>query len=416
MRASPPGRPDGALIAYLYVPGRLRRPATRAARGRSREGRRAARLLTDIPRPELRPVPADPRAASGTATRSSSRVEDAGQQPPLPVAADGSAEPDAIVGGELGVTGFDAAGGTTSSTRPRPGDVLRALRSASEPADASVGAAFAARRELSEPERFDGRLEGRHRGRGVDHAPGRLRARPSATGPPEHPRRAVHAVRQPVLRRVPGATPARVTRSCTATRAARRATARSGGGRSAGRAAAGPAGAASTTRTSWRSPTRRCGGFDVLRPASASASSAARTAGYMTSWIVGHTDRFQAACSERAVNNMVARGRLERHRVWTSRATSGAHWFEDPETYLRLSPSTYAQNITTPLLILHSEDDLRCPVVNAEELFTILRHPRARGRVRPLPGGGPRALPLGHAAHRVQRFEIMLDWFDRYLK
>ena len=90
--------------------------------------------------------------------------------------------------------------------------------------------------------------------------------------------------------------------------------------------------------------------------------------GYMTSWIVGHTDRFRAACSERAVNNFV----LEGGSSDISHATKsfvGAHWFEAPEAYLKLSPSTYAADITTPLLILHSEDDLRCPIGNAEDLF-----------------------------------------------
>src|SRR6187401_798926 len=94
--------------------------------------------------------------------------------------------------------------------------------------------------------------------------------------------------------------------------------------------------------------------------------------GFMTSWIVSHTDRFQAACSERAVNNMVAEAGSSDIGVWFKGYT-GSHWFEDPETHRKLSPSTYAQNVTTPLLIVHSEDDLRCPVVNAEELFSILR-------------------------------------------
>ena len=93
---------------------------------------------------------------------------------------------------------------------------------------------------------------------------------------------------------------------------------------------------------------------------------------------------------------------------------TGSHWFEDPETYLKLSPSTYAQNVTTPLLIVHSEDDLRCPVVNAEELFSILR---ILGRevefVRFPHGEGHELSRSGTPLHRVQRFEILVDWFDR---
>lgn len=138
--------------------------------------------------------------------------------------------------------------------------------------------------------------------------------------------------------------------------------------------------------------------------------------GFMTSWIVGHTDRFQAACSERAVNNFIAEAGSCDIGVWF-KGFVGSHWFEDPETHLELSPSTYARNITTPLLILHSEDDLRCPVVNAEELFSILR---ILGRevefVRFPHGEGHELSRSGSPRHRVMRFEILVDWFDRHLK
>ena len=94
----------------------------------------------------------------------------------------------------------------------------------------------------------------------------------------------------------------------------------------------------------------------------------------------------------------------------------GAHWFEDPETYLRVSPSSYASDIKTPLLIVHSEDDLRCPVVNAEELFAILRILGREVEFVRFPGEGHELSRSGKPRHRVQRFEILIDWFDRYLK
>ena len=56
-----------------------------------------------------------------------------------------------------------------------------------------------------------------------------------------------------------------------------------------------------------------------------------------------------------------------------SRAIIGAHWSRTPRPTAQVSPITYAANITTPLLILHSENDLRCPIGNAEDLFAILR-------------------------------------------
>jgi dipeptidyl aminopeptidase/acylaminoacyl peptidase len=137
--------------------------------------------------------------------------------------------------------------------------------------------------------------------------------------------------------------------------------------------------------------------------------------GYMTSWIVGHTDRFRAACSERAVNNFVLEGGSS-DIGWSSKAYVGAHWFEAPDVYLKLSPTSYAANITTPLLILHSEDDLRCPIGNAEDLFAILRMLRREVEFVRFPAESHELTRSGSPAHRVMRFETILDWFADHLR
>jgi dipeptidyl aminopeptidase/acylaminoacyl peptidase len=136
--------------------------------------------------------------------------------------------------------------------------------------------------------------------------------------------------------------------------------------------------------------------------------------GYMTSWIVGHTDRFRAACSERAVNNFLLEGGSS-DIGWASKAYVGAHWFEAPDVYLKLSPASYAANITTPLLILHSEDDLRCPIGNAEDLFAILRLLKREVEFVRFPAESHELTRSGSPAHRVMRFETILDWFERHL-
>jgi dipeptidyl aminopeptidase/acylaminoacyl peptidase len=137
--------------------------------------------------------------------------------------------------------------------------------------------------------------------------------------------------------------------------------------------------------------------------------------GFMTSWLVGHSDRFRAACSERAVNNFILEG-ASGDIGWWFKGEIGAHWFEAPEVYLRLSPSTYATSISTPLLVLHSENDLRCPVGNAEDLFTILRLLGRDVELVRFPEESHELSRSGSPTHRVQRFEIILEWFDRYLK
>ena len=136
--------------------------------------------------------------------------------------------------------------------------------------------------------------------------------------------------------------------------------------------------------------------------------------GYMTSWIISHTDRFRAACSERAANNFVLEGGSS-DIGWSFKAYVGAHWFEAPEAYLQISPATHAANITTPLLILHSEDDLRCPIGNAEDLFAILRLLKREVEFVRFPAESHELSRAGSPAHRLMRFEAILEWFGRHL-
>jgi dipeptidyl aminopeptidase/acylaminoacyl peptidase len=137
--------------------------------------------------------------------------------------------------------------------------------------------------------------------------------------------------------------------------------------------------------------------------------------GFMTSWIVGHTNRFQAACSERAVNNLyTAAGSSD--IFWAFKGYVGTFAHEAVQEWLELSPALYADGIETPLLIMHSEDDLRCNVEQAEHLFVTMR---LLGKVVELvrfPGESHELSRSGSPIHRVQRFELLLDWFDRYLQ
>lgn len=136
--------------------------------------------------------------------------------------------------------------------------------------------------------------------------------------------------------------------------------------------------------------------------------------GYLTTWLVGHGDRFAAALSERAVNNLLT-------EEWTSDIASvfhteiGVNHLEDPDEYVRMSPMTYVRNIRTPLMIMHAEDDLRCPINQAEELFVALRLLRRDVEFVRFPGEGHELSRSGSPIHRRQRFEIQLDFFARHL-
>ncbi len=137
--------------------------------------------------------------------------------------------------------------------------------------------------------------------------------------------------------------------------------------------------------------------------------------GFMTSWIVGRNNRFKAACSERAVNNLVSMyGSSD--IGWVFKGYHGAFVHEDVDTYLQMSPWTYAKEIETPLLILHSEQDLRCNIEQGEQLFTTLRLLKKDVEMVRFPVESHELSRSGNPIHRVQRFELLLEWFDRYLK
>jgi dipeptidyl aminopeptidase/acylaminoacyl peptidase len=137
--------------------------------------------------------------------------------------------------------------------------------------------------------------------------------------------------------------------------------------------------------------------------------------GFMTSWIVGHTNRFKAAISERAVNNLVSMfGSSD--LFWIFERQFGGPMWEDVDAYLADSPSTYAQNIETPVLVLHSENDLRCPIEQGEHLFTLLRLLGKEVELLRFPAESHELTRSGSPIHRVLRFEAVLEWFDRYLR
>jgi dipeptidyl aminopeptidase/acylaminoacyl peptidase len=137
--------------------------------------------------------------------------------------------------------------------------------------------------------------------------------------------------------------------------------------------------------------------------------------GYLTSWIVGHTGRFKAACSERAVNNWVSMyGSSD--AGYSFRSYFGGFVWEDIGAYLKHSPITYATDITTPLIILHSENDLRCPIEQAEGLFITLRLLGRDVELVRFPSESHELSRAGSPVHRVLRFETILEFFDRHLK
>ena len=136
--------------------------------------------------------------------------------------------------------------------------------------------------------------------------------------------------------------------------------------------------------------------------------------GFMTSWTIGHDHRFKAAVSERAVNHMVsAAGSSD--LFWVFEQQFGGQWYDHVDAWLERSPATYAKDVQTPVLVLHSENDLRCNVEQGEHFFTLLRLLGKEVEMVRFPVESHELTRSGSPIHRVQRFEIVLEWFAKYL-
>ena len=134
--------------------------------------------------------------------------------------------------------------------------------------------------------------------------------------------------------------------------------------------------------------------------------------GYMTNWIAAHAKRFKAYITQRSVaSDLISYASSDMQ----GNSKKFPHFEEFMVDALRKSPVSYAENIDRPFLILHGEDDLRCPVEGAHQLFTAVKdtHPDLPVRMVIFPQT-PHDQPRNPALLR-RYYQEMYDWFDRYL-
>jgi dipeptidyl aminopeptidase/acylaminoacyl peptidase len=137
--------------------------------------------------------------------------------------------------------------------------------------------------------------------------------------------------------------------------------------------------------------------------------------GFMTAWIVGHEDRFKAAVSQRGVYDLVSFYSTTDIPRFAEREFSAIPW-EDPALMWKYSPLAYVEDVHTPLLILHSENDYRAPIPAAEGLFVALRRLGREVKFVRYPRDGHELSRSGEPKHRVDRLTRIVDWFDKYVK
>lgn len=136
--------------------------------------------------------------------------------------------------------------------------------------------------------------------------------------------------------------------------------------------------------------------------------------GFMTNWVVGHTNRFKAAVTQRSISNWVSFYGVSDIGYYFSEWQHGAD-MTNVERLWDFSPLKYAKNIDTPLLILHSENDLRCPMEQAEQLFITLKSMDKETELVRFPKADHNLSRGGLPNLRVARLNEMTDWFAKYI-
>ena len=140
--------------------------------------------------------------------------------------------------------------------------------------------------------------------------------------------------------------------------------------------------------------------------------------GFMTNWIVGHSQRFRAAVTQRSISNQLSFWGTSDIGPWfnNDQIGKGKDLWEATMHYWNKSPLKYAKNIKTPLLIIHSEEDYRCPVEQAYQLFYALKMQKKEVKMVLFPGENHDLSRNGKPKHREVRLQEIANWFKKYLK
>lgn len=136
--------------------------------------------------------------------------------------------------------------------------------------------------------------------------------------------------------------------------------------------------------------------------------------GFMTNWIVGHTNRFKAAVTLRSVSNFIS-DEGTRDGGYGHEDYFKGILFDDFDQYWSASPLKYARDVHTPTLVLHSDMDFRVPIEQGEQWFRALQHYGVPSEFVLFPRENHNLTRTGEPKHLVESLNWQIYWFDRYL-
>nr|WP_239540950.1 S9 family peptidase [Pullulanibacillus pueri] len=137
--------------------------------------------------------------------------------------------------------------------------------------------------------------------------------------------------------------------------------------------------------------------------------------GFMTNTIITCTNRFKAAVTQRCISNMYSFfGTSDIGYFFAKGQLGEADLWKDEDAVLEVSPIRHARNVTTPTCIIHSEEDLRCPIEQAEQWYVALRRLGVDTRFVRFKGENHELSRSGKPKNRLTRLSEIIDWFNRY--
>jgi len=137
--------------------------------------------------------------------------------------------------------------------------------------------------------------------------------------------------------------------------------------------------------------------------------------GYLTNWAIGHSKLFSAAVTDRSVVNLYSfYGTSDDYRLIEEDVQESFPW-DRPESYLAKSAINYTKEMQTPLLIMHAEQDFRCRLEQAEQLYAFLKRQGKEVEFAIFPGESHGLSRSGKPHHRIERLRLMLWWFTNHI-
>ena len=138
--------------------------------------------------------------------------------------------------------------------------------------------------------------------------------------------------------------------------------------------------------------------------------------GFMTNWIIGHTDRFCCAASQRSISNWLSFWGTSDIGFYFAPDQNAGDLYLSPEKLWARSPLAYAKNVKTPTLFIHSDEDYRCPLEQGLQMLSSLMERGVETRMCLFHGENHELSRSGKPRHRLRRLQEITDWFEKYAK